>query len=811
MLYAIRKYTNSISNDIMKTLESSTTSSIPPIITEARWIWPDSPHWDLHNCYALFRYAFDLDKVPSKAPFFITADQSYNLYVNERFVCRGPARGFQSHWPYDEIDLKPFLVTGKNLIAIRAHNPGRSNFQYISQGFAGLLVAAQWGKLKILSGKDWKTIRQPGVSKNSVAMSIQLFDQEHVDSRITVSDWMKFDFDDQTWGNANGGVYNMMPWYSLEQRMIPFLSEREMTAKQVLGVSSGQCAEGYATARDLAYIRFTENRTHRPENLPVEEFEVPASGKNQFRSILLDFGKTVVGNLTIEVDGAEGGEIIDTLHTEVIDPEKLESLLKYPAHSRMAFANRLICRQGKVEHRFYHPIGFRYLTLTVRDSTVPLRVKVRLNWIGYPLDRKGAFQSSDEQLNGIWEVSAWTQQCCMLDAYVDTPWREQAQWWGDARVQAWNTFHLSADARLLKRGIHCIASQTTPNGLTYGHAPTLAHSCILPDFTLIWVLTLWDDYWQTGSLESFRKYQQTIEGALDYFKKQTDSKQKLVGYDNRYWLFLDWTTIFKNGYPTVLNVWLLLALEKLSTLYRLDRNARKSKELENWAKSLRKSLSRLIDKDGLMRDGITFDGVIVEEKSIHSQTLAIMAGFSEKTHGQMIEEVILPYIHGKSEPKAQPSSYWVTYVFTVLQQRGYGKDVIEFIRKKWLPMVPHGSVWEVYEPLKSNGIWSHSHAWSAHPVYHFMQIIGGITQTAPSWKEISFKPEFIGVNNVTTVPTPLGLITSRWEKGDDEISIELSLPKGVKAKIELPGIKTKVVTGKNKWKIVQTNRELVTA
>ncbi len=88
--------------------------------------------------------------------------------------------------------------------------------------------------------------------------------------------------------------------------------------------------------------------------------------------------------------------------------------------------------------------------------------------------------------------------------------RAETQWWGDARVQAWNTFHLGGDTRLFRRGIRQIAAQTTPNGLTYGHSPTIAHNCVLPDFTLMWLLTLWDDYWQTGSLETFIEHRATV-------------------------------------------------------------------------------------------------------------------------------------------------------------------------------------------------------------------------------------------------------------------------------------------------------------
>ena len=90
----------------------------------AKWIWPLNHYWDIHNSYALFRKSFSLDAVPKKAPLFITADQSYQLYVNGHYVCRGPARGFQHHWPYDEVDVARWLQAGPNLIAIRAHHPG---------------------------------------------------------------------------------------------------------------------------------------------------------------------------------------------------------------------------------------------------------------------------------------------------------------------------------------------------------------------------------------------------------------------------------------------------------------------------------------------------------------------------------------------------------------------------------------------------------------------------------------------------------------------------------------------------------------
>jgi len=113
-------------------------NNIPDILTRARWIWPDNLQYDLVNGYALFRKHFQPATVPPKALLHLTAEQAYNLSINGRSVCRGPARGYQKHWPFDNVDGAAFLHKGSNLIALRAYNPGCGNFQYVNQGFAGI-------------------------------------------------------------------------------------------------------------------------------------------------------------------------------------------------------------------------------------------------------------------------------------------------------------------------------------------------------------------------------------------------------------------------------------------------------------------------------------------------------------------------------------------------------------------------------------------------------------------------------------------------------------------------------------------------
>jgi len=766
------------------------------IFSKSKWIWPESNNWDIHNSYALFRKMFDLRKVPAKAPLFITADQSYQLYVNGRYVCRGPARGFQNHWPYDEVDVRTRLRKGRNVIAVRAHNPGFSNFQYLTQGYAGLLVAAKWSKFRLFSDKAWKCRRQTGLNRDTVPTSLQLFCQEHIDLREEDPAWMQPGFDDSSWNSEIAtAAWNSMPWYRLEARGIPLLEEMAVPPARCIGVASGRCGKEVRHTRDVARLRHSEGLAHTPCELGAVEIAVKATGRSRFRSYLLDFGHTVVGSVGFEVLDAKGGEILDTLHVETVDGQTPDYVPD--RHSRMAFGHRLICREGAQTHTFYHAFGFRYMVLTVRDSTSPLTIRPHLRSTLYPLIQNGGFRSSDVTLNRIWETCAWTQRICSLDAYVDTPWREQAQWWGDARVQAKNTFFLSGDPRLFLRGIAQISAQTTPEGLTYGHAPTIAHNCILPDFTLIWLITLWDYYWQTGSLEPFLGHEETIRGALNYFEAITDPKTGLIGYDNRYWLFLDWTGLFKDGYSTVYNLWLLIALEKLAVLSGKAGKASEARRLSTWAARLRNSLAPLARKDGILFDGLTFSGKIVKTTSVHAQTLAILAGFCSEHDALRIEKVLLPFIRRETQPEISPSSYWITYVFEVLTAAGYGAEVVEVIREKWTPMAEHGTTWENFAPRVGDE--SFSHAWSAHPLYHLMQIIGGIRQSAAGWKEILFQPCFMGDESDVSVPTPQGTIQSIWKQNEKEVNVSLSLPEGISAIVMLPGVSAKKVKGNSCW------------
>jgi len=784
---------------------------------KATWIWPGGQMY-LYNHYAQFRRDFDLSKVPDKAHIYITADAAYRLYINGQYVCRGPARGYQSHWPFDEIDAASYLRTGHNWISVLAYNPGISTFQYRFQGTAGFLFALALPDRIITSDPDWKMCRAPGIKSFVGRLSLQMGFQEHVDASMFNRDWIEEEHPDLFWDNApekkfawdDRFPYGRPPYETLEPRGIPLLRETLVAPSSIMCSVNGPCAQGYRDWDNVSWGWVREANAvktwNKGDNISCEkkdgalELTLPPTGKGNYFSVTLDAGEYLVGTLLLEASGAQGGEILDSQHHENMKGERPDIHAEASA-CQIALANRLYLRKGITRHEFFHPLGFHYFTLILRDSTQPVTILVKIRSVGYPFTMKGKFECSDHLLNEIHGICRRTQQVCALDAYVDTPWREQGQWWGDARVQAKNTFYLDGDARLLARGIRSIAGQGTRQGLTFGHAPTVAYSCILPDFSLTWILTLWDYYWQTGDISLFCEQWHRVEEVLSYFDTpEARGRHQLLRHDRRFWFFGDWADLYKGEIPTLLNLWYLLTLRRLADLLHAAGMTREKDRITKKANRHQDRVMRwLYDSKKLQfAGGLDEKGRKVDHPSIHDQALALMLDLAPEAHENIIKSFILPYLRCEEVKAALPSSFWCTYLLEEMGQRGYAADVISFIRRKWSPMLETGTTWEVFNWSEVAGS-SISHAWTAHPSYHLVNLLTGIYQEAPAWAKIKVSPNFVqGIDYASaSVPSPKGEIRTGWERKEHQVTLRLSLPPGVDAVVNLAGKSHECIGGRD--------------
>ena len=764
---------------------------------KAKWIWPDILY--SVNAYAGFRYDFKLKDSLSVAPLHLTADQTYRLWINGKYVCRGPVRGHQKNWFFDTVDVAPYLQKGHNFIAVEAFNPGISTFSYHFESRAGFICAARWedGTEIFTNCDSWTMFRLSGYAPDTARLSVQMGFQEDLDLNYDDRRWIyceNYTIPTQPkWVRKGERTWNALPYLHLRERQIPMLDEHICAPECCISAGWGMGASGKKRGGNISW-EFAE------EELPSIDWKekaiwkkdgvalcgtVPAGRSGQIYAVTLDLGEEwLPGTPVLEVSGGNSDTILE-LHYYHDLPNRIAELQPPPGvGSLLALAARLRLNSPQVHHEFFQIMGIRFVTIVVRGNHEPLNLKISWRCAVYPLKIAGAWDSSDDDLNAIWRISRHTQQVCAMDVFVDTPWREQSQWWGDARIQAKNTHWLTGDSRLLEQGIHLIAEQEgAPDGLLFANAPTTHSGPILPDFCLTWIVTLYDLYFQTGRTDFIPKFLSRAERILQYFEDRR-GENGAISYDERFWLFEDWGDLPKKTYPAFLNLWhchvLTLWRELLSLCGKSTENTDAKLESE-------KILLRRLFYDPeqqLMMPVLDYDGKPQGTPIVHDQVLALMLDLVQEAKGSMLAKRIIPCLKGTLREGLQPGAFWSTYLLDLAQKLDLRQDALNYIRIHWNHMIPTSTTWEVFDRDHYTG-WSCSHAWSSHPLTHIPELLCGIVQLEPGWRKIRFAPlSGVGVSHASvSIPVPMGLLRAGFKKEHDVFIGHLEIPSGMSVEI----------------------------
>ena len=122
------------------------------------------------------------------------------------------------------------------------------------------------------------------------------------------------------------------------------------------------------------------------------------------------------------------------------------------------------------------------------------------------------------------------------------------------------------------------------------------------------------------------------------------------------------------------------------------------------------------------------------------------------------------------------------YVFEALKKKGKRAEIVDCIRRWWKDFLDIGcsTTPESWPEQLDRGFWSMCHAWSAHPIYNFSDLILGVTPVEPGWKKIVFDPVMTkGEKACGTVPSPLGLIRAEWDWTGEEPVKKIEVPAGM--------------------------------
>ncbi len=788
------------------------------------WIWGSGGLPPAHHNETIYaRRTFELPSDPRTAKLRLSADNRYKLYVNGKFVCRGPARCEPKHQAYDEIDVAGCLKRGKNVLAMVGHHYGESTFQSLERGGWGLLVDGEvvcrgGRRVPVHSDGQWRATRAQAYNRLTGRLSIQLGFQEDFDARKDEPDWTKLRFDDSRWPPARVyGAALTMPFESLEPRGIPF--ERETVVRFArAGVQlTGRNHREYLRSDNLGLMHADEKRRRAETEVVRDPSAALRTGgpgavvrptpPARFHAIVFDFGRETAGFVRLDLE-ASGGEIIDVLYTEHVRPNGDVVVLP---HRDFGMADRYRCRKGRQQHEFFSWKGFRYVLMVFRDVRRPLKLRhVGLRFTSYPVEQRGRFECSDDVLNRIWQTGVYTQQLCMHDAYVDCPWREQAQWWGDARVQWRINCAAFGDRALFARGIKQGAESQMHNGLTYGLFPCEAHSCILPDYTLVWVCSIWDYYWFTGDDAPVRNHFANVTHALGWFERLAGGSH-LCGHPGPgLWLFIDWAPLYKADANATFT---LQYLEALRAAIRMARHLGQAGSARRWSQQARKVERAVLRAFWDPRRRVFCEGYDRRNRrrynqvAQHANSCAVLLDLRPQYNEHIAKTVLVRIMRNhdrllehngggnQHHPKAKSpvaSTFFYAYVLEAMFKAGCGRDAINGVRRLWGQMLDDGATtwYESWGHMRGGyGASSACHAWSGSPTYHLSEQVGGIVPAAPGFEKVCIAPKMFDLDYADVeYPTPRGVVRVAWRRVRRRgMDLQVRLPKGVAGRLEVPG------------------------
>ncbi|HKP10469.1 MAG TPA: alpha-L-rhamnosidase C-terminal domain-containing protein, partial [Blastocatellia bacterium] len=436
-------------------------------------------------------------------------------------------------------------------------------------------------------------------------------------------------------------------------------------------------------------------------------------------------------------------------------------------------------------HRLFRPLWwrtFRYVQLDVETRAEPLTVEdLRGVFNGYPFVVRAGFDSDDPALKEIWNVGWRTAQLCAHETYMDCPYYEQLQYVGDTRIQALVSLYVTGDARLVKNAIELMDESRTPEGLTQSRYPSQLPQYI-PTFSLLWIGMLHDLWMHRGEQEFLKSYLVGARGVLDWFETRLAPSGLLARPE--FWNFVDWTNGFKDGVPpqeadgqsAILSLQFVAALREAADLeqaFGISERASHYRELANRISNT----VRAACWDESRR--LIADTPAKKTFSQHANILAVLLDVIPAADQPALMKAVL-----SDAALTQCSYYFRYYLFRAMTKAGMGDEYLSQLGP-WREMLKLGlTTWaETPEPPRSD-----CHAWSAHPNIDLLATVAGIEPAAPGFTEVVIRPHLGALKRVSVrMPHPQGNISLMLNSSGGRLVVGVTLPQGVKGRIEWRG------------------------
>jgi len=475
---------------------------------------------------------------------------------------------------------------------------------------------------------------------------------------------------------------------------------------------------------------------------------------------LIDFGKETFG--FIQMKGLTGNGKVNIYYgespEEALDTKFCETLDRLNVTGSSVTDEALNASSMPAEiYTFSNSKAFRYVYIT-KDAGVNYQ-DVSMLYEFKPETRKGSFKCSDEEVNRMWEVGAYTMQLTTREFFIDGIKRDRWVWSGDAIQSYLMNYYLFFDTETVKNSIW----------LLRGKDPVTSHTNTIMDYTFYWFLSIYDYYMYTGDLHFIKQVYPRMQTMMDYVMDRTNSNGMVEGQTGD-WVFVDWADGYmdKHGELSFEQVLFCKSLETMALCSKLANNETDKIKYDGLATALRAKLEPAFwneSKKALVHNRI--DGKQKDAVTRYANMFAIFNNYLSPEKQQIIKKSVLM----NDSIMKITTPYMRFYELEALCALGEQKAVMKEMKDYWGGMLREGatSFWEKYNPADKGTQHlamygrpygkSLCHAWGASPIYLLGKYYLGIQPVKAGYKEFSITPDLGGMKWMEgTVPTPLGEI-----------------------------------------------------
>lgn len=763
---------------------------------DANWVIPTKGLY-IPQCKGVynFRKEFFLDEVSKTFIIHIAADQQYRLFVNGNYVSYGNVHGDVASWQFDSFDIAKYLKKGTNVIAVEVWSYNTTPWAQLTLRTALIVQGNSEIESIINTNQSWQV--KPDYSRTFLEHDFNFFNQltgvgnceKYVPAKSNNA-WKLPNFSDSNFIAATPieqGIPKQINtsnyYWSLVPRSIPLMEEKTQQFKNIVSKQN---------------VLISNNFLKGDQSITISA--------NTNCSVIFDQSYVTTAFPVLNVSQGKDASI-QLIYSENTYNKELEKNPLFNSEYNLIRGYYDYFLPDGTENCIFRPLRFRtfrYIQMNIVTKDEPLIIQsFNSIFTAYPFELKGSFTCNDTILNKIFEVGWRTARLCAHDTYYDCPYYEQLQYFGDLSIYNPITVLLSGDARLLKNAILYGNNSRLNNDLTMCAYPSNEPK-IIPAFSLYWIEMLNKYILFTGDSEFGKQMMPGVENVLKWFGEKLNENNLLGSIP--FWNFIDctkkWSWIedigqlcdapcAKTGNSTILTLQYIYGLQSAANVYNNIGNKTKADSIFKITKLLQTSILKHCWDN---QRKLLIDCPTERTFSQHSNIFGLITNtIPSEYENDVIESIV------NDNSLIQASTQFKSYLHAAFV-KCKRTDLYFSSLKTWENLIHEGFTTFPEYPHKNSR--SYCHAWSACPTYEFINIICGIKLIKPNFEEILIEPEFGILTNINgSLPTPKGMIETKYLIKNKKIFVQIIIPDGTKALFRWKKMERNLFPGINKFEM----------